>query len=69
MQYDKGVWIRYDPDGGELYEYICTYVDNLMIVFRNPHCVMDAMKYVYIIKSINLISYYLDNDYKRDKQW
>ena len=67
-RYDKDVWIRYNAEGGESYEYISTYVDDLMIVSRHPHQVMNVIKEIYIVKSIGPLSYYLGNDYKKDKQ-
>jgi hypothetical protein len=68
-RFDNDVWIRLD-DSGKRYEYICTHVDDFMICSRNPKRVMDEICSVYLVKdkSKGPPSYYLGNDYKKDKK-
>ena len=66
-RYDKDVWIRLNEDG-DCYDYICTHVDDFMIVSKNPQSIMDQLKAIYAIKSIGEPEYYLENDYKRDEK-
>ena len=68
-RYDNGVWIRPDIKN-DTYEYICTHVDDFMIVSKNPQAVMDEITSVFGVKesSKGPPDYYLGNDYKRDKK-
>ena len=38
---DSDVWMR---DAGDAYEYVCTYVDDLLVAMRNPQPFMDALQ-------------------------
>lgn len=68
-RFDNDVWIRLD-EKSNMYEYICTHVDDFMIVSRNPDKVMKEIESVYLVKedSKGPPDYYLGNDYKRDKK-
>ncbi len=68
-RFDNDVWIRLDKESN-LYEYICTHVDDFMIVSKHPDKVMDEIENVYFVKdsSKGPPDYYLGNDYKRDKK-
>ena len=68
-RFDNDVWIRLD-ESGKMYEYICTHVDDFMICSRNPKRVMEEICSVYLVKesSKGPPSYYLGNDYKKDKK-
>jgi hypothetical protein len=66
-RYDKDVWIRLNKDG-ECYDYVCTHVDDFMIVGKDPQAVMDLIQSIYAIKSIGPPDYHLGNDYKKDKK-
>ena len=65
-RFDNDVWIR-QADDETHYEYVCTHVDDFMIVGRKPQIVMDKLKEVYIIKAEGPPDYYLGNDYKQHK--
>jgi hypothetical protein len=66
-RFDVDVWIRPNADG-LTYEYICTHVDDFMIVSKSAQPIMDQLKAIYAIKDIGPPDYYLGNDYKRDKK-
>ena len=66
-RYDRDVWIRLSATKVN-YEYLCTHVDDFMIVSHNPEAVMQAIQDVYAVKSIGPPEYYLGNDYKMDKK-
>ena len=63
-RYDNDVWIKKNRDE---YEYLCTHVDDFMIVSRNPQPVMDELERLYTIKGKGPPDYYLGNDYKKQK--
>ena len=66
-RFDRDVWMRLDKENN-LYEYVCTHVDDFMIVSMNPEKVMEQIQSVYTVKSIGPPEYYLGNDYKKDKK-
>jgi hypothetical protein len=66
-RYDKDVWIRLN-EKGDCYDYVCTHVDDFMIVGRDPQAVMDMIQAIYAVKSIGPPDYYLGNDYKKDRK-
>ena len=68
-RYDNDVWIRLDETGNQ-YEYICTHVDDFLICSKNPDRIMKEIESVYVVKesSKGPPSYYLGNDYKKDKK-
>ena len=68
-RYDNGMWIRLNKDG-ICYDYICTHVDDFMIVGTDPTAIMDMIHAIYAVKSIGPPDYYylLGNDYKKDKE-
>ncbi len=66
-RYDNDVWIRLNEDG-DCYDYICTHVDDFMIVGKDPQAIMDMIQAIYAVKSIGPPDYYLGNDYKKDRQ-
>jgi hypothetical protein len=41
-RYDNDVWIRLNA-GKECYDYVCTHVDDFMIVGRDPKDIMEAI--------------------------
>ena len=68
-RFDNDVWIRLD--GSEkCYDYICTHVDDFIIYSRDAKKDMDKICSVYQVKDSpkGPPSYYLGNDYKRDKK-
>jgi hypothetical protein len=48
-RYDNDVWIR-SRMGGLGYDYICTYVDDFLIVAKDAWCYMRQLQKVYNIK-------------------
>ena len=68
-RFDNDVWIRLD-ESGEQYEYICTHVDDFMICSKDPDRVMKEIESIYLVKdsSKGEPSYYLGNDYKKDRK-
>ena len=63
------MWYRND-DKNSVYEYICTHVDDFMIVSKNPKKVMSEIETIFGLKdsSKGPPDYYLGNDYKKDKK-
>ena len=68
-RFDNDVWIRYD-EKHKTYEYVCTHVDDFMICAKDSDKIMDEICSVYQVKDTSKgpPSYYLGNDYKRDKK-
>lgn len=66
-RFDNDVWIRFN-ETDKMYEYVCTHVDDFMIVSRNPDPIMKEIESVYLVKdsSKGPPDYYLGNDYKKD---
>ena len=64
---DPDVWLR---DAGDHYEYVCTYVDDLLVAMKNPAEFMDALQsapWNYKLKGVSFPKYHLGADFKRDK--
>ena len=68
-RFDNDAWIRRDSELNA-YEYICTHVDDFIIVYKKLEWVMEEIKSVYGVKdsSKGPPEYYLGNDYKRDNK-
>ena len=62
---DPDLWIR---DKEDHYEYVCVYVDDLMMISKNPQAFFDTLvsKYNYILKGVCPPSYHLGGDFGRD---
>ena len=56
---DPDLWYK---DLGTHYEYIGTYVDDLLIASKNPQAIIDALKEVYVLKGVGIPEYYLGAD-------
>ena len=56
---DLDLWIR---DKGTHYEYIGTYVDDLLIASKNPAKIIEDLKQCYILKGVGIPEYYLGAD-------
>ena len=63
-RYDRDVWIKL-ADSKDHYEYLCTHVDDFMIVSKEPQIIMDLIEAEYNIKGKGPPDYYLGNDYKK----
>jgi hypothetical protein len=53
---DSDFWIK---DCGDHYEYIATYVDDLLVFSRNPMAIINEIKADYVLKGIGEPEYYL----------
>jgi len=63
---DSDLWIK---DCGSHYEYISTYVDDLLVMSKNPMAIIDELKKEYQLKGVGAPEYYLGGDItsSRDK--
>ena len=63
---EKDIWMR---DMGDHYEYIAVYVDDLMIVSRNPSDIVAQLEgpYTFKLKGTGPISFHLGCDFFRDE--
>jgi hypothetical protein len=62
---DPDVWFR---PKGDLYEYIGTHTDDLMVVSSDAEAAMEELSKVYTIKKIGVPEFHLGCDYKYDKK-
>jgi len=63
LSYDNpAIWMR---DMGDHYEYICTYVDDLLITFQNPKAIVDELSKEYTLKGVGPPEYYLGANIER----
>jgi len=64
---DSDFWIK---ECGDHYEYIATYVDDLLVFSRDPMALITTTKDDYILKGIGEPEYYLGGNVKTlDKTW
>jgi hypothetical protein len=64
---DPCVWMR---DAGDIWEYICIYVDDLATCLKDPKAFFDVLtgpKYNYKLKVVGPIKYHLGGDFGRDQ--
>ena len=63
---DHDVWMKRN---GDVYEYLGTYVDDLIIAAKNPNELFDTMvnKYKLQLKGTEELRYHLGADYSRDE--
>jgi hypothetical protein len=63
---EKDIWMR---DMGDHYEYIAVYVDDLMIVSRNPLAIITELEgpYTFKLKGTGPIEFHLGCDFFRDE--
>jgi hypothetical protein len=64
---DPCVWMR---DAGDIWEYICIYVDDLATCLKDPDAffkVLTGPKYKYKLKGVGPIKYHLGGDFGRDE--
>ena len=63
---DPDVWLR---DAGDVYEYVTTWVDDLLVAMKKPKEFMDALQsepYKYKLKGVEEPKYHLGGDFFRD---
>ena len=62
---DPDLWYR---DMGDHYDYVCVYVDDLLIVSKQPHDFFDTLiqKYGYKLKGVGPPEYHLGGNFGRD---
>ena len=62
---DPDLWLR---DADDCYEYICVYVDDLMVIMKDPHGFFNILseKYKYVLKGIGDPEYHLGGNFGRD---
>ena len=56
---DPDLWFK---DVGTHYEYIGTYVDDLLIASKDPQKIIDELKKIYTLKGVGIPEYYLGAD-------
>ena len=61
---DADLWIR---DKGDHYEYLATYVDDILVFSRDPMPVIEELKKTYILKGVGIPEYYLGGDIEEIK--
>ena len=64
---DLDVWVR---DGGDAYEYLVVYVDDLVAVMKDPKAFFDELQrspHHYTLKGLTEPRYHLSTDYFHDK--
>ena len=63
---DNDIWMK---DMGDHYEYIAVYVDDLMIVSKNPQAIIDMLqdKFKFKLKGTGPVTFHLGCDFFRDK--
>ena len=64
---DPDVWIR---DAGDKYEYVCTYVDDLLVAMKSPSEFMQALQaapWHYKLKGVGFPKYHLGANFFRDR--
>ena len=63
---DPDVWLR---DAGDCYEYVCVYVDDLLVALKDPDKFMEALQsdpWNYKLKGVGPPRYHLGGDFFRD---
>ena len=62
---DPDLWLR---EADDCYEYICVYVDDLMVIMKDPQAFFDTLqtKYGYILKGVGPPEYHLGGNFGRD---
>ena len=63
---DPDVWFR---DAGDCYEYVCTYVEDLLVAMKNPQEFMEQLQsdpFNYKLKGVGPPKYHLGGDFFRD---
>jgi hypothetical protein len=56
-KHDPDLWM---VDKSSHYEYLATYVDDILIWSKDPMAVIKSLEKTYILKSVGITEYYLD---------
>ena len=66
MIWESYVWMK---QNGDIYEFVGTYVDDLIIAAKDPNELLDALvnKYKLQLKGTGDLLYHLGSDYFRDE--
>ena len=62
---DPDLWIK---DMGNHYEYIATYIDDLLIASRNPAPIIKELEQTYMLKGVGDPVYYLGANIVQTKE-
>ena len=66
-KYDMDLWYI---DKGSHYEYIATFVDDLLVWSKDPMAIMKELEKIYILKGVGVPEYYLGGDVEMlDEHW
>ena len=60
---DPDLWLREQSDH---YEYICVYVDDLMVMMKEPQVFFDELEHGYKLKGVGEPNYHLGGNFTRD---
>ena len=64
---DRCLWMR---DKGDHYEYIVTYVDDILAWSKDPMSIMKQLEEIYILKGVGIPEYYLGGNFETlDEHW
>jgi hypothetical protein len=58
-KHDPELWM---VDKSSHYEYLATYVDDILIWSKDPMAVLKALEKTYLLKSVGIPEYYLDGN-------
>jgi hypothetical protein len=61
-RYDRDVWMRMQEDKSG-YDYICTHVDDFMVVAKDPNQWIQHIKTQFLLNSVDPPTYYLVNNF------
>jgi hypothetical protein len=65
-RYDADIWIRPNAKNKDLYDYVGSHTDDLMVVSSDPKEIMDQLQKIYTIKKIQEPSFHLGCDYRQN---
>ena len=57
---DHDLWMR---DKGDHWEYIATYVDDLLVFSKRPMKILDKIRETYDLKGVGAPEYYIGSNY------
>ena len=54
---------------GDHYEYVATYVDDILAFSKNPMSIIEEVRQDYVLKGVGKPEYYLGGDYHATKDF